>query len=51
MGALICNMKGSQLVSFDALYDQVTGAIGSNQEAYIDRLLVKYGMTNLVMRS
>jgi len=27
-------------------YDKVTGAIGCNQEAYIDRLLVKYGMTN-----
>ena len=27
-------------------YDEVTGAIGCNQEAYIDRLLVKYGMRN-----
>jgi len=27
-------------------YDKVTGAIGCNQEAYIYRLLVKYGMTN-----
>ena len=27
-------------------YDKVTGAIGCNQEAYIDRLFVKYGMTN-----
>jgi hypothetical protein len=27
-------------------YDKVTGAIGCNQEAYIDCLLVKYGMTN-----
>jgi len=27
-------------------YYRVTGTIGCNQEAYIDRLLVKYGMTN-----
>ena len=27
-------------------YDEVTGVIGCKQEAYIDRLLVKYGMTN-----
>jgi len=27
-------------------YDKVAGAIGCNQEAYIDRFLVKYGMTN-----
>ena len=27
-------------------YDKVTGATGCNQEAYIDSLLVKYGMTN-----
>jgi len=27
-------------------YDKITGAIGCNREACIDRLLVKYGMTN-----
>ena len=27
-------------------YDKVAGAIGCNQESYIDRFLVKYGMTN-----
>jgi len=27
-------------------YDKVTGAIGCNQDSYVDRLLVKYGMTN-----
>ena len=27
-------------------YDKVAGTIGCNQEAYIDRFLVKYGMTN-----
>jgi len=27
-------------------YDKVAGAIGCNQGAYIDRFLVKYGMTN-----
>ena len=27
-------------------YDKITGAIGCSHEAYIDRLLVKYGMEN-----
>jgi len=27
-------------------YDKITGAVGCSQEAYIDRLLVKYGMEN-----
>jgi len=27
-------------------YDKITGAIGCSQEAYIDRLLLKYGMEN-----
>ena len=27
-------------------YDTVAGAIGCNQGAYIDRFLVKYGLTN-----
>jgi len=33
-------------LSLTKTHDKVTGAIGCNQEAYIDRLLVKYGMTN-----
>jgi len=28
-------------------YDKITGAIGCSQEAYIDRLLVKYGMEHV----
>jgi len=27
-------------------YDKVAGVIGCNQRVYIDRFLVKYGMTN-----
>jgi len=32
-------------------YDKITDVIGCNQQAYIDRLLVKYGMKMLILAS
>jgi len=32
-------------------YDKIIGAIGCSQEAYIDLLLVKYGMEMLMLAS
>jgi len=46
MVALICNVKESSIgfLSVRYTYDKITDAIGCSQQAYIDHLLVKYGM-------
>ena len=46
MVALICNVKESSFWFLSVRYtsDKITGAIGYNQQTYIDRLLVKYCM-------
>jgi len=43
MVALICNVKDSSIgiLSVRYTYDKITDVIGCNQQAYIDRLLVK----------
>ena len=53
MVALICNVKESSIgiLSVRYTYDKITEVIGCNQQAYIDRLLVKYGMKMLMLAS
>jgi len=53
MVALICNVKESSIgvLSVRYSYDKITDVIGCNQQAYIDRLLVKYGMKMLMLAS
>ena len=53
MVALICNVKESSIgiLSVRYTYDKITVVIGCNQQAYIDRLLVKYGMKMLMLAS
>ena len=53
MVALICNVKESSFwfLSVRCTYDKITDVIGCNQQAYIDRLLVKYGMIMLILES
>jgi len=53
MVALICNVKESSIgiLSVRYTYDKITDVIGCNQQAYIDRLLVKYGIKMLILAS
>ena len=53
MVALICNVKESSIgiLSVHYTYDKITDVIGCNQQAYIYRLLVKYGMNMLILAS
>jgi hypothetical protein len=53
MVALICNVKESSIgiLSVRYTYDKITDVIGCNQQTYIDRLLVKYGMKMLMLAS
>jgi len=41
---LQCEGELEWILSVRSTYDKITGAIGCNQETYIDRLLVKYGI-------
>jgi len=51
MVTLICNVKESSIGirSVRYTYDKITDVIGCNQQTYIDRLLVKYGMKMLIL--
>jgi len=53
MVTLICNVKESSIgfLSVRYTYDKITDAISCSQQAYIDRLLVKYGMKMLMLAS
>jgi len=53
MVALICNVKESLIgiLSVRYTYDKITDVTGFNQQAYIDRLLVKYGMKMPILAS
>jgi len=44
---LRCEGELDWFLSVRYTYDKITGTIGCSQGAYIDRLLVKYGMENV----